>query len=59
MTDERPPTDPTASGLYWRKEVRTILVDTRTCELPEVVENRKETIDYYVSRGRHNFWKLI
>ena len=45
--------------LTWSDEVRAILAATGQSGIPEAVDNRKDIIDHYVSRGRHEFRELM
>jgi len=45
--------------LAWGDEVRTVLLATGDSGLDQAVENRKDIIDYYVTRGSHDFRNLM
>ena len=45
--------------LGWRDQVRDVLVATSHTTAPEAIENRNAIVDYYVTRGDHEFRDYI
>ena len=45
--------------LTWSDEVRAVLAATGDSGLHQAAENRKDIVDYYVTRGRHDFRNLM